>query len=212
MLNFIVYNESLPQCHPKRIGAMTLWDMTPFEWGYSILMMIVFALIFILFWAEHKLKVPAVPLMPWLRIKAITLAAKHSNTDAPYKIADLGSGWGGLCFALARHYKKSDVYGFELSPLPFFIARVRAFFSSLIFRRHVSFKQQDIFKIDISDYDIIFCYLSPFILKDMKEQFLSMKKGAMIITCSFPIEGLEPDEVQSMKFIFNMPVHFYRIK
>lgn len=190
---------------------MTLWDMTPFEWGYSIMMMIVFALIFILFWAEHKLKVPAVPLMPWLRVKAIRLALKHSDKMAPYKIADLGSGWGGLCFSIARTYKNAEISGFELSSLPFWVSKIRAIFSKLICNRAINFQQQDIFKIDISHYDIIFCYLSPFILKDLKDKFKTMKKGAMIISCSFPLDGFEPDDRLTTQFIFTMPVYYYRI-
>src|SRR5262249_29429388 len=40
-------------------------------------------------------------------------------------VYELGSGWGGLAFALARQYPNCRIIGVENSPIPFLISRVR---------------------------------------------------------------------------------------
>jgi hypothetical protein len=62
-------------------------------------------------------------------------AVKRAMLDAlPNKLEgtvyDLGSGWGGMAFALARRYHDCRVIGFEVSPLPWVFSRAYGFFYS----------------------------------------------------------------------------------
>ncbi len=69
-------------------------------------------------------------------------------------IYDLGSGWGSLVIALARAFPGADVRGVELSPLPYWIARLRT--RNLA---NVTLTRGDFFRCDLADADAVTCYL-----------------------------------------------------
>ena len=46
--------------------------------------------------------------------------------DLEGTILELGSGWGGLAVALARRFPAAQVVAYELSPVPWIVARIRA--------------------------------------------------------------------------------------
>jgi len=57
---------------------------------------------------------PPLPSSP--AVKRAMLAALPVKLEGT--VYDLGSGWGGMAFALARRYPGCRVTGFEVSPLP----------------------------------------------------------------------------------------------
>lgn len=69
-------------------------------------------------------------------------------------VYDLGSGWGSLVIALARAFPTAQIRGIEISPLPYWTARLRVRHMPNIQLRRGSF-----YDCDLSDAQAVTCYL-----------------------------------------------------
>lgn len=69
-------------------------------------------------------------------------------------VYELGCGWGSLVIALAKAFPHAQIRGIELSPLPYWVARLRT--------RHmpnVRLQRGDLFERDLRDADAVTSYL-----------------------------------------------------
>ena len=74
------------------------------------------ALAVILLIAIPALAVGVAPAMTSTKVRAVMLKAVPDDIEGT--IFELGSGWGGLAFALARRFPRCPVRAFEISPVP----------------------------------------------------------------------------------------------
>jgi hypothetical protein len=79
---------------------------------------------------------------------------RHADLPAGPVIYDLGSGWGSLVIALAHAFPHAQIRGIELSPLPYWISRLRT--RGLA---NVSLRRGDFFTADLADAQAVTCYL-----------------------------------------------------
>ena len=79
---------------------------------------------------------------------------KQAGVPERAVIYDLGSGWGSLVVALAQAFPKAEVRGIEISPLPFWVSRLRA--RNLA---NLKLERGDFHKRDLGDADAVVCYL-----------------------------------------------------
>ncbi len=113
---------------------------------------------------------------------------KAANLKPGMKVYDLGSGDGRLVHKAAKQYKANAV-GYEFSPLVWLWAK----FLSLFWRSKAKLRFGNFWKKDLSDADVIFCYLLNHSMNRMKVHLLpQLKPGAIIVSHAFQIEGLEP--------------------
>ncbi|MFA6024244.1 MAG: hypothetical protein WC777_03445 [Candidatus Gracilibacteria bacterium] len=114
---------------------------------------------------------------------------KAAHIKPGMKVYDLGSGDGRLVHKAAKEYGANAV-GYEFSPLVWLWAK---FLGLFWWRSKAKLKFGNFWKKDLSDADIIFCYLLTHSMKRMKEQLLpQLKPGALVVSNAFLIEGLEP--------------------
>ncbi|MEK7631299.1 MAG: class I SAM-dependent methyltransferase [Patescibacteria group bacterium] len=107
-------------------------------------------------------------------------------TDTVY---ELGAGEGRLLKVFAATSARTIV-GFELSFLPFLIAKVR-FWNQ---RPRVQVKCQDFFHVDFHPATVIFCFLTPPAMRKLKEKFeAECRPGTRIISYAFSIPGWTPE-------------------
>ena len=69
-------------------------------------------------------------------------------------IYELGSGWGSLAIALAQAFPDAQVRGIEISPLPYWVSRLRT--RGLA---NLSLRRGDFYGQDLRDADAVTCYL-----------------------------------------------------
>ncbi len=69
-------------------------------------------------------------------------------------IYELGSGWGSLAIALAQAFPDAQVRGIEISPLPFWVSRLRT--RGLA---NLTLTRGDFHTQDLRDADAVTCYL-----------------------------------------------------
>lgn len=79
---------------------------------------------------------------------------KHAGLGEQAIVYELGSGWGSLVIALARAFPKARIQGVEISPLPYWVARLRTRNMPNVFLRRGNF-----YDCDLSDAQAVTCYL-----------------------------------------------------
>lgn len=104
------------------------------------------------------------------------------------KFYDLGAGDGRLIAAAAKRGAKT--VGYEISILPYFMAQLRTLFLNNKTRCRIVYK--DFWFANLKDADIIYFFLIPRTIKKLKLKLeKELKKGARVISYTFPINGWE---------------------
>ena len=102
-------------------------------------------------------------------------------------IYELGSGWGGVAFGLADKYPESRVVGFELSIIPWLYSRLKI---AMLAPNNLTFKLTSFFMADLSDADLVVCYLMPKTMARLSEKLAQeLKPGALVLSNSFALPG-----------------------
>ena len=106
-------------------------------------------------------------------------------------IYDLGSGWGGLAFDLARKYPDNHIVGIELSPIPYLASRLLAF---VIRRSNLSFRRADFLKTDLSDAGALTCYLMIWAMRKLEPKLRAeLMPGAVVVSHAFAFVEWTPE-------------------
>ena len=77
--------------------------------------------------------------------------------DKPFKFIDLGCGFGTMLFYLNNKCPNGSFTGVEISPLPYFVAKIRSFFT----KGKVSIWPKSFWGLSLHDYDYIYAFLAP---------------------------------------------------
>ncbi len=122
------------------------------------------------------------------------------------KVYDLGSGWGTLCFA-AEKIENCAVVGIESSIIPLFFSKL---IIALNRKRMISVIRGDIYSVDISDANVIICYLYP---KAMEKLAINLRKrvvpGTTIISNTFALPGWTPVETIVLNDLYRTKIYRY---
>lgn len=127
---------------------------------------------------------PFVP-TPMARVKKMIALAKIKPGD---KVYDIGCGDGRMVYVAANDYGAKAV-GLELSPLVYFLAKIRKFF----WRSKAQIHFTDFRYKNLSDADVIVCYLLPESLARLQPKLeAELKKGARVVSYAFQIGTWQP--------------------
>ncbi len=131
-------------------------------------------------------------------------------TSIDGKIAELGSGWGNLAFALARHFPDCQVEAYEISPTPYLISKILALFWSY---PNLQIHCRDFFKIPLHDFSLVVCYLYPDAMKRLKDKFeRELSSGAYVLSHTFAIHGWTPFLVEYTNDLYRTPIYLYMLR
>lgn len=174
---------------------------------YCAALILLFLVIATCLWQEKSLRISATPTLPWVKRRALALLRAHTDADKAYQIADLGCGWGGILLSLAKLYPNAHLTGYEASLWPYWASRLKA----AIIGRRLTVLRQDFFRLSLAEYDIIFCYLSPYHMDQLRPQLAALAPGSIVISNAFPIPGWEPTASDMVGGIVKIPIFLYRI-
>ncbi len=150
-------------------------------------------------WALPKTKGALFVSTSRAKIKAI-LDEIHLSPEM--KVVDIGCGDGRFLRAIWRKYKiKAD--GYEINPWAFILAKIINFITNTPAKIY----RKDFLKVDLSSYNVVFCYLFPDLLLEvapkLKQELLP---GSIVISCNFPLPGWIPEKILRV----GDPIFIYR--
>ncbi len=112
---------------------------------------------------------------------------KEAQLKKGMVLYDLGSGDGRLVHVASKEYQVKAI-GYEFSPLVWAWSKCLALF----WRSGASLRFGNFWKKDLSDADVIVCYLLPHSMQEVRRKLLSqLKPGTLIISHGFKMEEIE---------------------
>ncbi len=117
------------------------------------------------------------------------------------KFLELGSGMGsGLLIAAVDFGAKAT--GIEISPFHYFASKILTFKNKMI-----NIKMGDFRNMDFGNFDVIYCYLSPKLMKKLSSKFKKqLPHGSRVVSLAFEIPNLKPAQVEIIK---GKNIHLY---
>lgn len=120
-------------------------------------------------------------------------------------VYELGSGFGSLSIALS---KNNRVFSFEKALIPWLTS---LFLKALSKRENLSIYKKDIFQVDLSNADIVICYLYPKAMQKLAPKFeQELKNGALVLSNSFHLPGKKPEKVIEVNDWMRSRIYCYR--
>lgn len=124
---------------------------------------------------------------PPKKVSKILEVAKINSGDIIY---DLGCGKASLLIEASKKYNAKGI-GYELSLFPYLWAK----FSIFINKANVKVYRKNFFQADLSNADIVFCYLFSHIMIKLESKFeKELKTNAKVLSYSFQLPNINPVE------------------
>jgi len=126
--------------------------------------------------------------------KVIKRALREAKIKPGESFYDLGCGDGRVLFQASRNYGCRAV-GYELNLPVFLLAKFKVILHGK--SRDIKIYFKNFLNQDLRKADVIFCYLTPRLMKKLEEKFKkeSLKKGTRIISFAFSIKGWQSKKV-----------------
>lgn len=139
-----------------------------------------------LYWSAFRTQVPYYP----SRREVWRVVAGLLPQGRPLRIADIGSGFGGLVLDLAARRPDCAVVGIELAPLPWLVSALRA----KVGGGAACFVRGDYERLDLGGFDVVFAYLSPAAMPALwAKAKAEMLPGSLLLSYEFGIPGVPAD-------------------
>jgi SAM-dependent methyltransferase len=138
--------------------------------------------------------------------KVIEDLLKNVKLPKKGKIYDLGSGTGAAIFLLAEKVEANFI-GIEKNSLLNFYAKQRLFFKKN--KEKISFKNEDIENINLSDANLVYSYLSGKAYQKFGNKFAKeIKKGITFIALRFKFDHPQFKLQKTIKSKY--PIYIYK--
>jgi len=121
-------------------------------------------------------------------------------------LMDLGCGDGRVLRSVRNRYGVRAI-GYELNLMAYTKARLLC-----LGMKGIEIRLQNFWKIDLSEADVIFCYLYPDVLQDLCVKLgKELKPGAVVVSCNFALPQWRPDRVLRPEHsLHNDPIYIYK--
>ena len=128
----------------------------------------------------------------WSPKGAIRLGLDAAKVPRGATFVDIGAGTGRMIAIAAKEYGLQAI-GYELSPPWLAAGWLYLFFKRA---RGAQLRFANAFVQDLSNVDVVFCFLSVGAMKRLKEKFENeLKPGAVVISYSFSLPGWTPEHI-----------------
>ena len=122
-------------------------------------------------------------------------------------LVDIGCGDGRVLRKVRKRYGVKAV-GYELNLLAYLKAKLLC-----LGLQNVEVKWSNFWTADLSEADVVFCYLFPDVMRDLSTKLKSnLKPGAVIVSCKFDLQCFIPEQVlRPGNSLHNDPIYVYRL-
>ncbi|HLD28006.1 MAG TPA: SAM-dependent methyltransferase [Patescibacteria group bacterium] len=116
---------------------------------------------------------------------------KAADLKTGETIYDLGCGKAHLLIKAAKDYGAKGV-GYEITLWPYLWAKIKIFLAKV----DVRVEMKDFFKVDLSQADVVYCYLFPKVMLKLEEKFKKeLKSGSRVVAYGFKLPNLKPTTI-----------------
>ncbi len=127
--------------------------------------------------------------------KVIARLMSELDLKSGGKVYELGCGKAGFLGAVSQKFPQAQCVGIENSPWPYLMAKIQASMS----QGKIKIVNNDMFKVNLADADLIYCYLNTGMMVKLEKKFKAeCKPGTRIISNAFPLPNTEPQKVVSL--------------
>ena len=122
-------------------------------------------------------------------------------------LVDIGCGDGRVLRKAQQRYGVKAV-GYELNLLAYLKAKLLC-----LGVRNIEVKWHNFWTADLSEADVVFCYLFPDVMKDLATKLkYELKPGALVVSCNFNLPGFTPERIlRPGNSLHNSPIYVYRL-
>jgi len=156
-------------------------------------------------WSTLKTGISPMPSSP----KARRLMLEMASSRSPQLIYELGSGFGTLAIPLAKQFPHAHVISYELSPVPWFISKLRVTLSGV---DNITLRRQDFLTEDLKKAELIICYLYPGAMSALSEKFRREPSEATLISNTFALRDHTPVTTHKVDDMYRSPIYLYELQ
>ena len=123
-------------------------------------------------------------------------------------IYDLGCGDGRVLRQARKRYGVRAI-GYELNLLAYLKAQVLS-----LAQEGIKIRRRDFFAADLSEADVIFCYLFTDVMGDLATKLESnLKPGTVVVSCNFALPGFNAERIlRPGSSLHNDPIYIYLVE
>lgn len=119
--------------------------------------------------------------------RLIKKALKLAKLKKGEKIYDIGSSNGQVLKIASRDFSTKAI-GLEIAPFPYLISRINC-----LGQKNIIIKFKNMFKEDLNDADVIYCYLLPGLMQKLSQKFdRELKPGVRVVSNGFLLPDKKP--------------------
>lgn len=149
-------------------------------------------------WRNGVTPVPSSPRATRTMVAAVgeelhRIAQREGRDLHTMRIVEAGSGWGGPALRLARRLPEARLIGYENSPIPHLVSRLRAWIGGDV---NVLFLKRDFESAELPRADLILCYLYPAGMRSLDRLIggaAAAGSGPTVVSNTFTIPGRTAD-------------------
>jgi hypothetical protein len=170
-----------------------------------IIFFIAFVIMLVVYWSTFRTQVPL-----YLSSKKVWQALETKlPSSQPFTFIDLGSGIGGVLTHLARTNPNGHYHGVEAAPLPFLWSWLRIRFGR---HKQCSVHWGSLWNINLSEYDIVFAYLSPVPMNALwRKAKQEMRPGSVFISNTFAVQEIPPQETITVDDLHHSTLYLWHM-
>jgi hypothetical protein len=144
--------------------------------------------------------------MPSSRKALTTLQALIEETHSP-NLIDMGSGWGNVVIRLAKQYPKRQVYGYELSIIPWLVSLL---LKKLYRLENLTLYRESFLDARLPNKTTMICYLCPELMDKLAKKLSKENHvGSYLISNTFALPSNTPIKQLKSSDFFRSPVYLY---
>lgn len=139
----------------------------------------------------------------------LQLIQENFNKDTEGDILELGAGFLTLAMAINKQLPGNKIVAYEISTVPYFFSKLLSYFFC---NDNLTVLKQDFFLSDFTNASLIVCYLYPGSMAKLNAKFENeLKSGAMIVSNTFAIPGLQPFKTLIIDDLYHTKIYLYKI-
>jgi hypothetical protein len=197
-------------------GLARWWLFIQFAFAPALILMLAFdippafflaafLIMLVVYWSTFRTQVP----LYFSSNKVWQALETKLPADKPYTFIDLGSGIGGVLTYLAQTHPLGHYYGVEAAPLPFVWSWLRIKLGGY---RQSSVHWGSLWDCDLSQYDVVFAYLSPVPMEALwNKAKQEMRPGSLFISNTFAVPDHPPLETISVDDLHHSTLFLWRM-